>query len=410
MRVATRVANITPHCDVHLCGYVGEERKQFAKGVHDDPLAVSLLLEIEGTKLLFVSIDVVTLSKSRADLIKDKICDILKINKANIIMNAIHSHSLANGLCDEIAFGTPDNLPYFHEVCDKIVESLKGIETDLCETKLQIGTTKVHGFYSKRTNVTLPFEDNATIIKFTSKFDDKVIAAMVNFNCHATVLGPKNMMISADIIGEVRKLMSEQLQVVPYTFTGASGDISNRQFRQGNDFVELERVGKGISDILKAVDHYEEISLANFKVIPYDYHISYDNTQYFEEYQKGIAEANEVLAKQNISLDEWKMRTSEKVILESKMANTTIDFHVSGKIIKFDDLTIVTFPGELASKFGLQLREQCKTKHFLLIGYADDYQGYFIEAEEYGKTYETKASNTPKGDSEKIVRKIGELL
>lgn len=410
MRVATRVTNITPHCDVHLCGYVGEERKQFAKGVHDDPLAVSLLLEIDKTRLLLISIDVITLSKSRVDLIKDKICDTLKINKENIIMSAIHSHSLANGFCDEIAFGTPDNLPYFYEVCDKIMASLQGIEADLCEAKLQIGTTKVHGFYSKRTDITLPFEDNAAVIKFIDEANAQVIAAMVNFNTHATVLGPKNMMISADIIGEVRKLMSEQLNVVPYTFTGASGDISNRQFRQGNDFVELTRVGKGISDILKAIDYYEEISLTNINIKPYDYHISYDNTQYFNEYQKGIDEANKVLANENISLDEWKMRTSEKVILETKMAEAKVDFHVSGKVIKFDDLTIVTFPGELASKFGLQLRAQCKTKHFLLIGYADDYQGYFIEAEEYGKTYETKASNTPKGDSEKIVRMIGELL
>lgn len=60
--------------------------------------------------------------------------------------------------------------------------------------------------------------------------------------------------------------------------------------------------------------------------------------------------------------------------------------------------------------FGLQLRKACKTKHFLLIGYANDYQGYFIEAEEYGKTYETKASNTPMGESERIAGEIGDLL
>lgn len=410
MRVATRAANITPHCDVHLCGYVGEERKQFAKGVHDDPLAVSLFLEIGETKLLLISIDVITLSKSKADLIKAKICDLLKINQENIIMNAIHSHSLANGFCDEIPFGTPDNLPYFQEVSDKIIASLQGIEADLKEANIQIGTTKVHGYYSKRTDASLPFEDHATIVKFVAKDDNEVIAAMVNFNCHATVLGPKNMMLSADIIGEVRKLMSEQLHVVPYTFTGASGDISNRQFRQGNDFAELERVGTGISDILKAIDHYEDITFSDMEMIPYDYHISYDNTQYFMKYQKEIDEADKILAKDDLPLDEWKLRTSEKVILESKMAMNNVDFHVSGKVIKFKDLTIITFPGELASKFGLQLRALCKTKYFLLIGYADDYQGYFIEAEEYGKTYETKASNTPIGESEKIVSKIGELL
>lgn len=408
MRVATNVANITPHCDVRLCGYVGEERKHIAQGVHDDPLAVSLLLEAEGKKLLFISIDVVTLSKSRADIIKDKICNILNISKDDIIMNAIHSHSLANGFCDEAVFGTPDNLLYFKESCERIVDSVKDLEENLCDVKAYIGTTKVHGYYSKRSDITQPFEDNAAIIKFMK--EDSVVAAMVNFNCHATVLGPKNMLLSADLIGEVRRLMGEELGVIPYTFTGASGDISNRQYRQGNDFNELARVGKGVSDILKKIDHFEELHFEDLKMIPYDYHISYDNTQYFEQYQKGIDEANEVLSKPDLSLDEWKMRTSEKTLLESKLAVQNVDFHVQGKVIHFNDITIVTFPGELASCFGLQLRALCKSKQFLLIGYADDYQGYFIEAKEYGKTYETKASNTPKGYSEKIVNRIGELL
>ena len=73
MKAATCVADITPQCAVHLCGYVGEARKHPAKGVHDSPLAVSLLLEIEGTRLLFVSIDVVTLGVGKAAVIKDRI-------------------------------------------------------------------------------------------------------------------------------------------------------------------------------------------------------------------------------------------------------------------------------------------------------------------------------------------------
>lgn len=72
MRAATCVADITPKCAVHLCGYVGEARKHTAKGVHDSPLAVSLLLEIDTVTLLFISIDVVTLGGEKAAAIKNK--------------------------------------------------------------------------------------------------------------------------------------------------------------------------------------------------------------------------------------------------------------------------------------------------------------------------------------------------
>lgn len=73
MKAATCVADITPKCAVHLCGYVGEARKYTAKGIHDHPLAVSLLLEIDGVRLLFISIDVITLGGEKAAVIKDKI-------------------------------------------------------------------------------------------------------------------------------------------------------------------------------------------------------------------------------------------------------------------------------------------------------------------------------------------------
>lgn len=407
MKAATCVADITPQCAVHLCGYVGEARKHPAKGVHDSPLAVSLLLEIEGTRLLFVSIDVVTLGGGKAAVIKDRIMEVFPIDRDHIIINAIHSHSAANGFGDEAVFGTPDNPQYFLYVCDRIMESIKGLPEQLCEVQAYIATGKVHGYYSKRTDKSLPFEDNAAVIKFMK--GESVIAAMCNFNCHATVLGPDNMQLSADLIGKVRSLMGEHLGVIPYTFTGASGDISNRQYRQGNDFAELDRVGNGIAKILQAMT-YEKLNLQDVAITTYDHHIQYDNTSRFAEYQKGIREAEAVLFNKDISLDAWKLAASEKMLLEMKLQTEQVDFHVCGIVLHTGELTIVTFPGELASVFGLQLRKACKTKHFLLIGYANDYQGYFIEAEEYGKTYETKASNTPMGESERIAGEIGDLL
>ncbi len=408
MRVATSVADITPHCPVHLCGYVGEAREHESIGVHDHPLAVSLLLEIKDKTLLFVSVDVVTIDKAKADILKDKIAAVLDVDKEYIIINAIHSHSAANGFSFEEMLGRGDNVEYFNEACNQIVASVRGLKEHLVEAKAYIGTTKVHGYYSKRTDITLPFEDHAAIIKFM--VEDHVVAAMCNFNCHATVLGPENMMLSSDLIGKVRSLMADTLGVTPYTFTGASGDISNRQYRQGNDFNELNRVGEGIASILKQIDSYEELDLENMNMQYYDHSIQYDNTVFFESYQKQLEDAKQILAKEGILLDEWKMAETERLVLSDKLKTNMVDFHVSGKVIHLGELTIVTFPGELASKFGLQLREQCQTKHFLLIGYADDYQGYFIEQEEYGKTYETKASQTPCGESEKIVSEIGELL
>lgn len=75
-------------------------------------------------------------------------------------------------------------------------------------------------------NKYLSFGDHAVTITFIR--GDTVIAAMCNFNCHATVLGAGNMLVSPDFVGKVRSLMEKDLDVTPYTLTGVSGDISNR--------------------------------------------------------------------------------------------------------------------------------------------------------------------------------------
>lgn len=409
MRVATCVVDITPQHEVHLCGYVGEARKHPAKGIHDNPLAVSLLLEVQNVRLLFLSVDVIAVDGKKSSIIKKEICEEIGMDEQHIIISAIHSHSLPKGFMrEDSAFDQPNDPEYFTYVCSRIVESIKGIDMKLTDVTASIAECKIHGYYSKRSDIEAEFDDNAAIIKFMN--GEKVVAAMCNFNCHATVLGPDNMLLSTDLIGKVRSILEKELGVIPYTFTGASGDISNRQFRQGNDFDELDRVGTGIADILKKMDSYNSLDLGELHIKKYEHHIVYDNTLHYDDYRREIKEAEKELAQKNVSLDVWKLRSSEIMALNNKLNVKTVDFYVRGIVIHSGNLTIVTFPGELASKFGLQLRKICKTEHFLLIGYANDFQGYFIETEDYGKTYETKASNTPRGESEAIVDEIGELL
>lgn len=408
MKAVTSTANLCPRNEVYLIGYIGEDRKQPAKGVHDDPLSVALLLEINEKRLLFLSIDVIMMPKSKAVIIKKRIRDVIDIEEDNIIISVVHSHSEPNGFNEIGELCTSDNETYFQYALDQIIDSLRGIESKLMDVDAYIGTTKVHGYYSNRNDKDKPFDDHAAIIQF--KHDEKIVAAMCNFNCHGTVLGVHNMQISADLIGAVRGRLANEFGVIPYTFTGASGDISNRQYRQGNDFQELDRVAKGVADILIDINHYEPLNLNDFSIQHATYHVAYDNTKFYNEYETSLAKAKEILQRKDITQDEWKLRNSEIACLLGKLNVKDVDFLVDCKVLHFHDLTMVTFPGELVSKFGLALRERTKTTHFLLIGYADDYQGYFVEKEEYGKCYETIATNTPRGETEKMIEKIGDLL
>lgn len=407
MRVSTTTAKIVPQNEFYMVGYLSKERELPALGIHDDPLCVCTMIEVEEKRLLFISIDVCILERKKADSIKDKILEVIDIDKNNIIINSIHTHSMSSGL-DSSDMAKQDNPEYFQLVKNTIADCVKDLPESLQEATAEIGKTLVHGFYSNRNDINKPFDDEAYIIRFKDNAG-KIIAAMCNFNCHCTVLGPANRYSTSDLIGEVRRNLSEYLGVIPYTFTGSSGDISNRQLRQGNDFNELTRVGKGVSDILKGIKDYHKINLNKIEMKKFSYRINYDNSQFFEEYKKQLEDVTRLLDT-DLSLDERKLRTTEKQQLSKKLKINNIDFTVSCKIIKLRDIEIITFPGELVSKFGIRLKKKNKDKITMIIGYADDYQGYFVEAEEYGKCYETIATNTPKGVTEKLIGKLEELI
>lgn len=407
MRVATNVKKISPQASFYMAGYLSKERELPALGIHDEPLCVCLMMEIKKIKLLFVSLDVCVIEKKKADIIKDKILETIEMDKNNIIINTIHTHSASSGL-DELGMAKKDNPEYFELVKTTVIECAKNLPSNLQEVTAELGKTVVHGFYSNRNDINKPYDDEAMIIRFKNEAG-KIVSAMCNFNCHGTVLGPQNRYATSDLIGEVRRNLSKFLDVIPYTFTGSSGDISNRQLRQGNDFSELKRVGKGVSDILKNIKDYRIINLDSYELKIFNYRIHYDNSRYFDEYRKELDSVTKILDT-DLSLDQRKLMVTEKQQLSKKLKINDIDFKVSCKIIKIKDIEIITFPGELVSKFGIKLKKKHKDLITIIMGYADDYKGYFIESEEYGKCYEAIATNTPQGVTEKLIEKLEVLI
>ena len=407
MRISSTFKEVIPENDIYLIGGTSEERKLPALGIHDNPLCVSLMLELKGIKLLFVSVDFCVISEDKISIIKDSVVSKTDIKKENIVINSVHTHSGPNGL-DSTYLSPGENPKYFAIVKNAIISLAIETSNNLEKATAEFAIVKVEGFYNNRNNPSKPIDDEAILIKFVND-SGKTVGAMCNFNCHATVLAETNRYCSSDLMGKVRKNMEEFFGILPYTFPGAAADVSNRNYRQGNDFNELERVGKGISDILKTAKNFTTLNLESFELKTLDYRIQYNNTLYFNEYRKNLHNIKRLL-ETDLTKDQYRLKKSEKAVLENKLKIENVEYIVKCKVFKLNELTIIIFPGELASKFGLQLKKQSKNKCNIIIGYSDDYQGYFIEEEEYGHCYETVATNTPKGESEKLVNKLGKLL
>ena len=408
MRVASTCVSIAPHGTFYMEGYVHPIRMEPAVGIHDDPKAVLLLLEEDGKEVLFVSLDVCIVSAEGTRLLREGLSASLGLPGEHIVISSIHSHSCAsgfegsNGLTDRTSHG------YVAMASGRAIEASTGLRAGLVEVRPEIARTHVRGWYSNRNDKDCPFDDEAFVLRFVAG-DEHVAGAMLNFNCHATVVGPLNRLLTTDIIGGVRAEVAEWVGCVPYTFTGASADLGNRQYRQGNDFAELCRVSNGVAkEIMKA--SFETVELAKPMVRIFEHDVHYNNEDFYAEYRRQLAEVERVLAG-NPSFDQQKLADTERQCLMAQFHVHEVNFSIRMVLIDLGEVVLVTFPGELASELGIRVKSMFHGRVPEIIGYANDYQGYFVPECDFGGTsYESYVTKMPKGWIEDVLEEFRSWL
>ena len=407
MLVATTSVKITPPGEFYLDGYLTDARQLPGLGVHDDPLAVLLLLEEKGVRTLFVGIDACLMSLSRVAPLRVQLCDLLGIPDELIVLSTTHSHSCPNGLRDGslIDHETPG---YAAFVTGLVVQAASTLTECLVEATPELLCTQIHGWYSNRNSAEKPFDDEAYIVRWRAA-DGSVVGAMQNFNCHSTVVGPQNRLITADLQGAVRAELADWVGVVPYAFTGASGDVGNRRFRQGNGFAELRRVANGVAgEFMKA--SFSTVELGTPRVREFCYDVDYDNRAWWPRYEELLAEARATLADNASSADAKKLAVTEVSKLSEKLTIEHVAFPIVMRVIDLGDLVFVTFPGELGSTLGIRIKALFPDRVCMVVGYANDAQGYFVPMGDFGLGYESFVTKLPEGGIEKVLDAFEEWL
>lgn len=409
MLVSTTAIDITPHCPVKLCGYINDIRlAQRTQTAHAPIYAIALRLVLENSQLLILTMDILSIMKNRAEQIKDSITQAYSIKKEEIFIHAIHTHAGPSGFsADAMGKEYEDNVTYREDVISRICTGLKPVFAKAEEARAIMGKTEIHGFYDNRNDRNRYYDADAYRLQFRS--DDQLIAELVNINVHSTVLGPTNMEISYDLIGTIREELHKRENIYPLLCIGTSADISNRHYREGDDFKELNRTAKGITNQLLEIQNFTEIDMHTLKLDTFSYTVSYDNTLLFSGYQKELEEIQKNLEAET-DKTKRKLLLSSKDKFESKLLIHKVHKELKLSLLRFPELLLVTFPGELTSVFGKYIKEQAKTPFTCIMTCTNDHHGYFIEQDQYGRCYEATATLIPKGETEKMIKKLGELL
>ncbi len=341
--------DITPPPGGGMYGYAARG-SDVSTGVHDPLLARALVLRGETDHVVIIALD---LGNTPRDVMRDvRETVYAETGLENLLFAASHSHSSAAFQRD---FPSED-APWQRDVATKISEAVCEAAENLAPARVGMGRGEVAEGHNRRVIgedgkaemlwanpdriPTSPVDHSVGVLR-VELLDGTVLATVVNFTCHPVVLGPDNLLLSADYPGALTARVEAAIGGQCLFVQGACGDINPFGDKTPVDeggFEEMQRMGHAVADEVLRVS--EDIAMIASDV---------DITFYSE----------------TLSLAPRRVRDRERTV-EAELNTVTIG----------DMMALATFPGEYFVDLGLSLKARSKFPHTWFVGYCNGSLGY----------------------------------
>jgi len=405
VKISSARKEITPKESCYLCGHAMRTDK--SEGILDPLYCTAVTLESTNVKFCFASVDLAMMDKEGSEYIKEEVSKKTLINKEHIFIGATHTHSgpefqINSSFSNESGKGaTPE---YRNFLIETIISTMVESGDNLKSASAYFAKTMINGFYGNRNDINAPSDKSVNLVQFRDESENTILT-MVNLTCHSTVLGPHNLLISGDLHAAVRNKLEKEFKSSIFMMQGAAGDMSNRQYRKGEDPEELEYISDGIVKQLLVPLSWEKIDDSIFVYQKFNYINNYTIPleKIKEKLDKFIKELNN-----ETNPVQQKLLISATTVLKSLVTSKKSEYslELESSIIRIGKCIIVAVPAELFSKFAADIRKEFPDYNIIIWGYVNYSAGYLVEEKEYGKSFESIASQIPKGEPEEYVSKI----
>jgi len=388
MKVGISSVNITPPIGVPMAGY--SARMGSAKGIHDDLYAKAIVFDDEDTKAALVRCDLIGLGR---DFVKDTrrlIESETGIDGQNVMITCTHTHS---GPITDSLF--PDLDTWMKVLSRKIKGAVAAANRNLKEAKIGFNRGSVEGIVINRRKPGGPVDTEVGIVRIDDLLGNPM-AVLVNYTCHAVVLGPDNLLISADYPGYVMNFVEKNLSIPALFVNGACGDINpldkltvmrqerkeNIYNRRSGTFEEAKRLGSMIgAEAIKVFLGTETESDLELKIANREVKIPLVDLPSIDELKKMLKE-NEDLFKKLVSEKDAAQAYRAAVLI--RYAQSIIRYIESGEnarpteiqVFRIGDCGLVALPGEIFVEIGLDIKKKSGLKRTFICELANDAIGY----------------------------------
>ncbi len=386
LQVGTAKINITPTTPIPMSGYGG--RNDPFKGVHDSLYARAVVFSDGVNKAATITCELVGLSNDFWDETTSRVEKETGIKKDFILLSSIHTHS---GPSTNV-YGdgrTPEVAAYVENLKNKLVEVVKEANSKLVDAKIGAGKGECLMNINRRAmdgrgHVTLgrnpyaPCDHEVGVIRIDDKSDHH-IALMMDWPCHAVVLGPRNYLLTNDWPGAASNFVEKDLggNAIAPVIIGASGDINpiygpHIDFENNNSYAfGKDAIGEDLANVSLAV-------MKDIKTTP----------------------SVTISAVQRVISLPAKERDNSRGLQPNRKDDGTLKVRLSA--VKIGNIVLTGVSGEVFNQISVQMRKQSPYKNTFMITHCNGSSGYLVTEDAYPtatqKGYEDKYH--PKGGYE----------
>jgi Neutral/alkaline non-lysosomal ceramidase, N-terminal len=238
---------ISPPTGIYLIGY--GDRTKGNLGVHDELTATAMVLDDGLHGAVIVACDLLAINEHT-------VARILAQTGSSVVICCSHTHSAPITYADQ--HSPRRNRDYVNYLVAQIVKAVKEAQAKLqparltwakgeADIALNRRERKPDGTVEIGVNPDGPIDRSLSLVQ-AQTLEGKPIATLVNFQCHGTVLGPKNLLVSADWIGAMRRKVGAATGAPVMYLQGATGDLNPTQNTTEGDFGAVDALGMRVAD------------------------------------------------------------------------------------------------------------------------------------------------------------------
>lgn len=384
---------ISPPRGIYLIGY--GDRTSGNNGVHDDLTATALVLNDGEKEIAIVALDLLAMNEFIVDRIR------LQAAPAEVVLCCSHTHSGPITYADSRS--PRKNQEYVDLLVERISTAVKKARQQLVPVHLEYAHGEADVGINRREKMAdghfeigrNPQGARDSSLQVVSIVEDSKngqrLATLVNYACHGTVLGPDNLLVSADWIGAMRQVVETNLGGLAMFLQGAAANINpDMYWKDEHAFEKVAEQGTRVAEIVLELARTRSVTLPTRPLtierttawLPTE--ISANSTKPPKNYGRELLAMAKMPAFMAVFADLLlNQRYPWRPVIESKAGYWSVPMRINA--LRLGDLALVTYAAETFTEIGIKVKQMSPAKHTLFASVSDGCISYLHTADSHSE-------------------------